>query len=70
MSGKPKYWEKDWDRFFLFRFLSKRSTSIYRETTSDFAKHVVCCRVRIMQLLTICRLYATHTLNERNAFIL
>ena len=64
-KGKPKYGEKDWDRFFLFRFLS-----IYRQTTSNFAKHVFCYRVRIMQLLAIYRLYVMHKQNERNAFIL
>jgi hypothetical protein len=49
--GKLTYGEKEWGRFFLFRFLS-----IYRQTTSEFAKHVFYCRVRIMQLLAICRL--------------
>lgn len=63
--GKPKYGEKDWDRFFLFTFLS-----IYGQTNSGFAKHVFCYTVRITQLLAICRLYAMHKQNNRNAFTL
>jgi hypothetical protein len=49
----------------LFTFLS-----IYGQTTSDFAKHVFCYTVRITQLLAICRLYAMHKQNDRNAFTL